>query len=166
MINSSIRLQLRGCSSEHSNDKQRETSTEANGNESVERQLLNSYEPSFPKYSSTNAFFRKSSNTFSISSEVGIFGGINISGVKNGIYAAAARACAAVGESSFASKPAAGWAEPSFFGRFRASSGVDDASPLAISVSSSGGCFRFGCVVSSALPGVDGSVTGSAPRPC
>jgi len=124
-----------------------------------------SYDPSFPKYSSTNAFFCKSNNTFSISSVVGIFGGINISGVKNGIYAAAARACTAAGESPFTSKPVAGCVEggetPSFLGRFETSS---DASPLAISASSSGGCLRFGCVVS----GVDESVTcGDVPSfPC
>jgi len=137
-------------------------------NEGIERQLSSSYDPSFPKYSSTNAFFRKSNNTCSNSSVVGIFGGISISGVKNGIYAAAARACAAAGESPFASTPAAGCegVEPPFFGRFEASSGVDDVVPSAISVSSSGGCLRFGCVASSALPGIDESVVCGVPFPC
>ena len=129
---------------------------------------LSSYDPSFPKYSSTSAFFRKSSNTFSISSVVGIFGGINISGVKNGIYAAAARACAAAGESPFTSTPVTGCEgrAPSFFGRFEVSSVVDDVAVLAISVSSSGGCLRFGCVVSSVPAGIDESVMCWIPFPC
>ena len=125
-----------------------------------------SYDPSFPKYSSTSAFFCKSNSTFSISSVVGILGGISISGVKNGIYAAAARACAAAGESSFASTPVVVGEAPSFFGRFEASSVVDDAVVLVISVSSSGGCLRFGCVASSALVGIDESETCRIPFPC
>ena len=141
--------------------------TEGDQNNGAERQPMSSYDPSFPKYSSTNAFFRKSNSTFSISSVVGIFGGISISGVKNGIYAAAARACAAAGESSFTSAPIVGCEgeTPSFFGRFEASSSADDV-VLVISVSSSGGCLRFGCVASSVLVGTDESVTCRVSFPC
>ena len=87
------------------------------------------------------------------------------------MYAAAARACAATSESPFTSTLVADCIEggrfgtpPSFFGRFEVSSGVvdDDAPspPSVISTSPSGGCLRFGFVVSSALSGVDELLAG------
>ena len=54
----------------------------------------------------------------------------------------------------------------SFFGRFEASSGIDDVGTLVISVSSLGGCFRLGCVVSSAPTGIDESVACVVTFPC
>lgn len=113
---------------------------------SIKCKHTNKYNHS-PKYSSTSAFFRRSSRTFSISSLEGSFGGKRSFADKKGIRAAAA--CAPRNTAS--SIPLlSGWPEPfvstaipSAFGLFVGSLiavASSDASVISVSPS---GAFRF-----------------------